>query len=128
VVATVFASGPGASPTTATAFLGPTASVVVGANQKVFVDSSKALGAFGTPASGLNLYICYQLGGGAVTTVGGGSLGQQVPANTRILFSLSAVITGLAAGTYNVGLCGNAAVPANWTNNEWGYTSALVTL
>ena len=126
IVGSAFTSGFGAAPTAATAFIGPTVSVVVAANQKVHVVSNKALGTSGAAATGLNLYICYQLGAGAVTTFGGGSLGHALPANTRVLYEMNAVITGLPAGTYNVGLCGLSAAPAPWNSTEWGYTSALI--
>ena len=125
-MASSFTTGFGANPTAVTAFIAPTTSVTVAANQKVHVTSDRALGTAGVAATGLNLFICYQLGGGALTLVGGGSLGHALPANTRVLYGLSAVITALPAGTYNVGLCGSAAVPANWSSGEWGYTSALV--
>ena len=46
--------------------------------------------------------------------------------NQRQIFSIGAVITGLAAGTYNVGMCGSSSVPANWNSNEYSYTSAMV--
>lgn len=126
IVSSAFTSGSGNTPTNATDFLAPTVSVTVAANQKVHVVSNKALGAAATAATGLNLYICYKLGANPITTVGGGSLGHALPPNTRVLYEMNAVITGLAAGIYNVGLCGSSALPANWNNNEWGYTSALV--
>jgi hypothetical protein len=123
VVGQAFSSA-AASVTTATAFIGPTVSVTVAANQKIFVSSHAALGASAAAASGLNLYICYQ--SGAINTVGLGSFGYTAAANQRLNFGLSAVITGLAAGTYIVGLCGSSTNAANWVNNEWGYTSAMV--
>jgi hypothetical protein len=46
--------------------------------------------------------------------------------NMRQTFGISAVLTGLAAGTYNVGTCGSSSNLANWNNNEWSYTSAMV--
>jgi hypothetical protein len=47
-----------------------------------------------------------------------------VQQNTRIPFGLSAVLT--VAGTWDVGLCGDANNDANWNSNEWGYTSVIV--
>jgi hypothetical protein len=35
-------------------------------------------------------------------------------------------ISNLAAGQYNVGLCGSSSNAAAWNANEWGYTTALV--
>jgi hypothetical protein len=49
------------------------------------------------------------------------------PQNTRNIYSISGVISGLPAGTYNVGMAGNASpAAAHWNNNEWGYVTALV--
>jgi hypothetical protein len=126
VVSTVFAndlSYSGALPSTLT-MLGGYATVTVAANQKVFVVSSAALG--GTAASsGLNLYICYQAGTSTPSTVGLGLFGLQTSGASRQVYSLSASITGLTAGSYNVGLCGTASA-ATWNNNEYEYTTASV--
>jgi hypothetical protein len=121
-----YVSGSGPNPATTLAFIGPVANVAVAnTSTKVHVTSHRYLGALATAANSLNLYICYQPVAGALTSVGGGMLGAQVPANTRIPFGMSAVVTGVPAGTYNVGLCGSST-NANWTNNEWGYTSVIV--
>ena len=61
-----------------------------------------------------------------VNKLGGGMFGLQTVQNTRLNFTVNGVATGLAAGSYQVGLCGSST-SANWTNNEWGYTTALVT-
>ena len=39
---------------------------------------------------------------------------------------MSALASGLAAGTYSVGLCESTTNGANWSNNEYGYVTALV--
>jgi len=115
----------GSSPiTTGIAFISPTVSVTITAGQKIFATSQAALGAGITAASGLNLYICYS--SGTVTQWGGGTFGLTPPANQRHHYGLSAILTLLPAGTYSVGLCGSAVTPANWNNNEWAYTSAMV--
>jgi hypothetical protein len=128
VVASAFASAGGANPTTTTAFLAPTATVTVAAGQRVFVTSDKALGSTATNgATSLNLAICRQASGATTpTSVGSWSYGLRVPQNTRVLYGLTAVISSLAAGTYQVGLCGSSTDATNWNSNEWGYTSALV--
>ena len=110
-------------------FIGPTVNVAVTATtQKIHVTANKALGAGATAASGLNLYVCYRSTavGAAIQLQGGGILNMNVPANTRLVFGISYSITGLAAGTYSVGMCGSAGTPANWNNNEWGYVSAIL--
>jgi hypothetical protein len=55
----------------------------------------------------------------------GGTPNLQTPANTRTILGLSFVVSGLASGAYQFGLCGSSS-SANWTNSDWGYTSALV--
>ncbi|MBL9100612.1 MAG: collagen-like protein [Myxococcales bacterium] len=127
VVGNAYASANGNGVTAATAFIGPTASVIVGANQKVHVVAHKALGsAVAGGADALNLYICYQQGVNPIVTVGSGSFGLRAAQNTRHMFGMSAVITGLAANTYSVGLCGSSSQAANWNNNEFGQVSAIV--
>ncbi len=124
VVGQGFASGFATAPTASTAFISPTVSVTITAGQKIFVSSNAALGAGANAATSLNLYICYQ--SGTLTTFGGGTFGLTAAANQRQLYGLSAVITGLSAGTYLVGLCGASSNAANWTNNEYAYNSAIV--
>ena len=78
-------------------------------------------------AQDLDVWICYQEGDGAVLTVGTGVFDLRAAANTRQLVSLSAALTGLAPGTYKVGLCGKSGDASNWNSNEFSYTTALVT-
>jgi hypothetical protein len=51
-----------------------------------------------------------------------------VPQNSRLPFSLSGRFTGLAAGDYEVGLCGytTPGSGAAWNNCEWGRVVAAV--
>jgi hypothetical protein len=108
------------------AFIAGPVSVTIATGQKVYVSSDAALGALSTAGTGLRLYICYGQGG-VLTPVGLGTFELTVPANQRLLYGHSAVITGLAAGRYLVGLCGYVnGTPANWNNNEYSYTSALI--
>ena len=98
---------------------------ITGASQKVLVTSHKALGStFG--AQGLNLWICRE-NGGPLTKVGPGVFNLSVPYGGMQLFSLSATLENLAAGSYRVGLCGSSNESANWNVNEFSYTTALVT-
>ena len=48
--------------------------------------------------------------------------------NDRHMFTLSAIVTGLAAGTYEVGLAGNASAAevGNWNSNGAGSASVIV--
>lgn len=121
-------SGFGLQPTTATLdFIGPTLTVTITAGQKIFMTADKALGAGATAATGLNLYPCHKstAAGATINGNGGAILGLQVPANTRITFGMNWAYIGLAAGSWIVGMCGTGN--ANWSNNEYGYITALVT-
>ena len=135
VVTSGFASsnGPSPVPTGANAatdaeFLGGVVTVTITAGQKIFVTSTATLGALATPATSLRLWICQKAQAATdLTTVGFGSFDLTAAANTRSHYSLSAVITGLPAGTYGVGICGfTAEGTIHWNNNEFGYTTALV--
>jgi hypothetical protein len=128
VIASVFAAGDGGDPTNSLTFLGPTVVVSVQAGHRVHVVAHKAMGAGASAANSLNIYVCHRPNGTMLTptSVGGGIFGLGAPANTRLDYGISAVISNLAASTYDVGMCGSSADAANWTNNEWGYTSALV--
>ena len=129
VVTSAFATGFGNDPTLTTDFLAPYVTVNVVSGQSVFVVSHKAFGSFSPGgADSLRLDICYRTAGSVVqpTTVGGGIFDLAVPQNTRIPMGMSTIIGGLSTGSWEVGLCGESTLPANWNNNEYGYTSAIV--
>jgi hypothetical protein len=126
-VSSSFNSGPGGTPSLTLQFLSPTALVnITAANQSVFVVANRALGAYAAAAGDLDLWVCYgnDIGGGLVQ-VGGAIYDMAVSPNIRIPFNMNGIITNLPIGTYTVGMCGTSS-SANWTNNEWGYVSALV--
>jgi hypothetical protein len=118
----------GSNQATDAVFLTGTATVTIAAGQKIFVTSTATLGANATPATNLILWVCTKTAAQTDPVVfGPASFGLQAAANTRNHYSLSAVIPNLPAGTYSVALCGYTQEPtSHWTNNEWGYTSALV--
>jgi hypothetical protein len=115
------------------AFLGPSIDVTVTAGQKVVVMASKAMGSTAVGgATHLSLYICAlsNVPGSDFTFLGIGIDGLTVAQNQRHTFGLSGVLTGLAPGTYAVGMCGvvqTGGSAANWNWNEYGYTTAFVT-
>ena len=124
VVAGTYAIGGGSTPSPTTAFFGATApATVADDSQRVLVISNSTFGTGGAAASALNLFICYQQPGGPVTPAGNGLLGHQLPPNTKVPMGMSKVLE-LPVGEHKVGLCGTGG--ANWTQNEWGTTSALV--
>jgi len=125
ISATFISGGATTLPGAATAFIGPTVSVTVTSeNQRVHVVADQALGAGAVAGTGLTLYICSQQSGGNLTSWGGGVFGLTIPANSRQMFGLNAVLHP-PVGTYVVGLCGSAP-NANWNNGDWGYVSAIV--
>ena len=134
IVSASYASGYPGDPTPTLAFLTTPVSVTVsGTTQKVHVVASRALGsAVSGGGTNLNLYTCWQQGAGAINALdgvgGGGMWGLTAPQNQRHIFTVTGVLTGLAAGTYNVGMCGQTSTTPNvtWDNNEYGYTSAFV--
>lgn len=101
--------------------------VTISAGQKIFVVSSQSFGSMhANGASGLDIYPGYRpASGGSVVKVDGGIYGLTVPYGQRHTFSVNAVISGLPAGTYNVGMVYYTQNP-NWNHNEYGYTSVLV--
>ena len=76
----------------------------------------------------MDVYVLSQpSGGGSITTHGGGLHNLTSPAGQRSCVSLSGVITGLAPGTYIVGIGGTAPTIGNpWNSNSRVYTSALL--
>ncbi|MFG0316549.1 MAG: collagen-like protein, partial [Planctomycetota bacterium JB042] len=128
VLASGFLSGSGFDVESGKAFVVNPVTVTVAAyGQKVLVTSHRSLGST-VGAEGLRLWIGYRPSGSssAPSTVGSGSYGIEVPANTRVPMGLSAVLT-LTAGTYEVGLVASAPNDAeDWNSNEYGYTTALV--
>jgi hypothetical protein len=103
-------------------------SITVAAGQKVLVTANCGLGSVAVGgATNLNLFIGFLATGGTVpSNLGGGVFNMQTPQNTRQMYGLSGVLSGLAPGTYQVGLTGSSSNFANWNNNEWGYVTALV--
>jgi hypothetical protein len=131
VVSATFNSGLGSNGggvTSTNNFIGPTVNVTITSGQKIYVNVDKALGSFVVGgANGLNIYIGYMLVGGTTpSNYGGGILGLTCLQNTKQIYSINGIISGLPAGTYTVGMTGSATTPANWNNNEYGYITAMV--
>lgn len=120
------AIGGGPNPSSTVQFFGAQASVTVTRpQQRVLVVASSAFGTSGLSANALNLFICYQQPPGPLTPVGNGILGLQLPPNTASTMGLNKIIElPVSPDPYVVGMCGTGG--ANWTNNGWGTTSALV--
>ncbi|MBS2027165.1 MAG: collagen-like protein [Deltaproteobacteria bacterium] len=107
--------------------LAASVSVTIAAGQNILVTSVANLGSTASGgATSLDIDICY-VSGTTLFTSGGGLFGERVAQNTRLPFSLTSVLSGLAAGTYSVGLCGTTNGNANWNNNEYSYTTATIT-
>jgi hypothetical protein len=119
-------AGAAAFPSSTLGFISPTLTITIAQGQRVFLIVSRAMGGYAA-ANDLNIYPGYQstIPGSPVTNLGLCICGLQVPANTRITFSVNGVFENLPAGTYRFGMSGTTTNP-NWTNVEWGYVSALV--
>ena len=119
-------AGTTAYPSNVLSFITPTITITLQAGQKVFLVATRALGGYAA-ANELGIYPVYQstVAGSPIVNLGLGMFGHQVPANTRINFSVNGVFENLPAGTYKFGMSGITPSP-NWTNSEWGYVSALV--
>lgn len=111
-------------------FLGPTVSVTVAAGNNIFVNGVAALGS--TTAGGAildRLSACHQpaAGGALVDNDADYLIGIRVAQNTRHPMAVSQRISGLLAGTYNVGLCYLAGAGGTaWNYNDWVNTVVFV--
>lgn len=124
-----FISGGGTTPTGSTQFLSPYVTVTVSAGQTVLITATQSFGTtIAAGAGSLDLFPAYRVNGsGAVpSTLGGGMFNLSVLQNMRIPMTVSGVVTGLAAGTYDFGMAGDDDGNGNWNNNEWGYISVMV--
>ena len=104
--------------------------MTIQAGQRVVVNSSAALGVGAAAGNNLFLDVCYQLQPGGIVTVFPGSAylgGLTLPANQRQVFTTQGIVSGLAAGTYTVGMCGvTGDNNTNWSNNDWSQVIAYV--
>jgi hypothetical protein len=108
--------------------VGPTLTYVVAAGQSVYVNVSAALGST-VGAGALNLSIGSQvfLSGGPITQVATELQNLTIGAGQRNVFALTAVVSGLAPGTYTIGLtAGTGDGNTNWDNNGEMYISGLL--
>jgi len=126
VVETQFASGPVSTPGLVFDFIAPTVTITVADGQVVSVIASATMGtslSFGGGA--LNLSIAYRLSGGGALTTTVIAADESLGPFTKTIFTLNSVISGLAAGTYDVGLAGRSVDP-QWTNNGDAATTVMV--
>ena len=112
-------------------FLGPTISVTVTATSHIHFTGTAVLGTTAVGgASMTRLAACHQpnAGGALVDHLNDGSA-INVTVSNRIPMTVSQRIAGLAAGTYNVGLCYQMGVgqAVNWNFNDRVNVRILVT-
>jgi len=109
-------------------YIGPTVSVTITAGQDIHVVAQQALGAAGPGiATDLHLNVCYDDDGvPPLTEVGLGMDGLELQSVARLPFGVTAVIEGLAPGTYTVGMCGVSSDGADWNSNGQGKVSVIV--
>lgn len=119
-------SGNGNNVTSTLDFIGPTLTMTVAVGQKIHAVATKALGSTLVGGGVDHLYMCSKLGAAAIVSHGSGVFDLDAAQNSRQLYGLSHVYTGLPAGAHVVGLCGSSTSPATWNHNEYGYISAFV--
>jgi hypothetical protein len=114
------------------AFLGPTCTVTIAAGQKIYVVSNAGLGSTAVGGATMDrLSVGYRVAGSGLAPSDQDAdyiIGVRVPQNSRIPMTLSTTITGLAAGTYEVGMIyrATAAQVLTWNSNDWSRTQAIV--
>jgi Collagen triple helix repeat (20 copies) len=103
------------------------------AGQRVLVVANGGFGTSENAATDLSLYICSQSTApdSPVTVFGGdpdttGIIGLTAAARSESAFGLSDLSTGLAPGTYRVGLCGFSGDAIDWDVNDFVQQTALV--
>jgi hypothetical protein len=113
-------------------FVGPTLTFVVAQGQKVYVNLSADLGST-SGAGALNLSIGFQatsLGGTPLThanQIGAELTNLTMGAGQRSVFALKGEVSGLAPGTYTIGLtAGTGDGNTNWNNNGQMYITGLL--
>ncbi|WAC15280.1 hypothetical protein [Dyadobacter pollutisoli] len=119
-------AGTAAYPSSISDFISAPLEITIQEGQTVFLVSSRAMGGY-FAANELGIYPAYQnvAPGSPIQKLNLGMYGLQVPANTRITFSVNGVFKNLPAGTYRFGMAG-ITTSSNWINAEWSYSSALV--
>ena len=120
-------AGTSAYPSNVLSFITPTITITLQAGQKVLLIATRAMGGY-APAYELGIYPACQstTPNSPIVNLGLGMFGHQVPANTRIDFSVHGVFQDLPAGTYKFGMSGVHNSPNPWSNTEWAYVTALV--
>ena len=102
----------------------------VTSGQAVLVNAEITIGTTNPAgATGLRLWICYQPNGGTLTTPHAIDwIDAQTVQNMLAVYPITDTITGLATGSYTVGLCGqqSGSVTNNWNLEDWAYTTAQV--
>lgn len=94
--------------------------------QKVLVTANVVMGASATAGTGLYLYTAFGLTSETTPTVfGAGSYGLSCPANTRLTYSTTGIISGLTPGVYYFGAAVQVST-LNWNNNEYGSVTAII--
>ena len=107
-------------------FLAPVAYVTVASGQRVYVSSVRVLGST-SGGDSLSLWICYKGGGPLLSPVGPALDQLRIGAGGRLPLGVTAVVSGLPAGNYSVGLCGTATDTSSpWNDNGAGSTTAMV--
>jgi len=112
------------------ALFGAAANIVLGTNQVMTVSGTADIGA-SVAVGNLTLNLCYQPVGGDISALTDfdyfGFPGNflTLPANTFMPYSMTRTFSGLAAGTYDVGLCGCIDGTDPWVT-DWTWVNVQV--
>lgn len=126
VVQTLFASGAVTQPGASFDFIAPSVLVTIADGESISVVSSATMGTtllFGGGA--LDLSIAYRPQGGGPVTTTVVATDESLGPFTKTIFTLNSVISGLPAGSYEVGLAGRSIDP-QWANNGDAATTVMV--
>ncbi len=107
------------------AFLGGTATVSLAAGQTILAFGSFGVGTSSAAADTLTYDICIQSGGATPSASMEFVENVAISASQRIGLFHVRYISGLAAGTYTIGLC-YRTFSASWNNNDWALNVVAV--
>ncbi|WP_272423625.1 collagen-like protein [Polyangium jinanense] len=98
-------------------------SVTVGAGQRITGSAVAILGTSSGSATSVGFGLCYQAAGGSIITFYPASYTITASISARAPFAAAGTVSGLAAGTYNVGFCvrnvSSTALNSNDAINGW---------
>ncbi|MDI3291902.1 collagen-like protein [Polyangium sp. 15x6] len=93
-------------------------SVTVAAGQRITGSAVAILGSSSGSATSVGFGLCYQAAGGSIITFYPSSYSITASISARAPFAAAGTVSGLAAGTYNVGFCVRNVSPTALNSND----------